>query len=111
MTFNLAGYLAQNAAGVGVLGAVVGGSAAAAKTYKDRKRGLIDTRQAVVYTSREATGAGIATAVSAVAAGVVGGGLLSALTAAFVAASVTKYGWDRVADKVQAPLARGSELS
>ncbi len=41
MTFYLAGDLAQNPAGVGLLGAVVGGSAAAAKTYKDRKRGLM----------------------------------------------------------------------
>ena len=100
MTFNLAGYLAQNAAGVGLLGAVVGGSAAAAKTYRDRKRGLIDTRQAVTYTSKEAAGAGVATGVSAVAAGVVGGGLLTALAAAFIAASVTKYGWDRLVDRL-----------
>lgn len=106
MTFNLAGYLAQNAAGVGLLGAVVGGSAAVAKTYRDRKRGLIDTRQAVVYTSRETAGAGVATAVSAVA-----GGLLPALGAAFVTASVTKYGWDRVVDKLQARMwpERGAE--
>lgn len=112
MSFNLARYLAENTAGVGLLGAVVGGSAAAAKSYKDHKRGLIDTRQAMAYTGREAAGAGVATAVSAVAAGVVGGGLISALAAAFVAASVAKYGWDRAVDQVQArlPQARRAKI-
>ncbi len=102
MAFNLATYLSQNAVGVGVLGAVVGGSAAAAKTYRDHKRGIISRRQAMAHTGKETAGAGIATAVSAVAASMVGASLIPALGAAFAAAAVTKYGWDRTMDKLTA---------
>lgn len=100
MAFNLATYLMRNSAGVGVLGAVVGGSAAAAKNYKDHKRGVIDKREALVDTGKEAAGAGVATAFSAVVAGVVGTGLVLSLGAAFVSAAAAKYAWDRTMDKL-----------
>ena len=100
MPFNLATYLMQNAGGVGVLGAVVGGSAAAAKNYKDHKSGVIDRKDALVDTGKEAAGAGVATAASAVAAGVVGTSLLLSLAAAFATATVAKYAWDRAMDRI-----------
>ena len=79
VNFNLATYLAQNAAGVGVLGAIVGVSAQAAKSFSDHKKGLVDRKQAVQDTGKEAAGAGVATAISAMAAAAVGGGLLLSL--------------------------------
>jgi hypothetical protein len=45
--FNLAQFLAQSASGVGVLGAVVGASGAAAKNIKDHRDGLVDTQSAL----------------------------------------------------------------
>jgi hypothetical protein len=93
--FNLASYLSQNAAGVGLLGAIVGGSAAAAQAISDHKRGYISREQAIRVTGTQAAGAGVATAVSAVAAGLVGGGLILSLGTAFVAATAAKFAWDR----------------
>ena len=88
---SLAQYLAQSAAGVGVLGAVVGTSAAAAKNIKDHRDGLIDTKDALYDTSKEGLGAGVATAFSAVAAGLVGGGVALSLGTALIAATGAKY--------------------
>ena len=103
---NLAHYLAQSASGVGVLGAIVGGSAAAAKNYKDNKDGLITTKEAVYDTTKEAAGAGIATAISAVAVGVVGGGLMLSIGTAFAVAAGTKYAWDRTMEEVDNSLSK-----
>ncbi len=95
MAFNLATYLSQNAAGVGTLGAIVGGSAAAAKAIYDHKRGIISRDEAIRTTGTQAAGAGVATAVSAVATGFIGGGLILSLGTALVAATAAKYAWDR----------------
>ena len=92
---NLAPYLAQSVSGMGVLGAIVGGSAAAAKNYKDAKDGLITTKEAVYDTTKEAAGAGIATSISVVAVGVVGGGLLMSIGTAVAVAAGAKYAWNR----------------
>ncbi len=97
---DLAHYLAQSTSGVGVLGAIVGGSGAAAKNYKDHKDGLISTQEAVYDTTKQAAGAGVATAVSALAVGAVGGGLALSLGTAFAVAAGTKYAWDRAMEEV-----------
>jgi hypothetical protein len=97
---NLAHFLSSSAPGVGIFGAIVGGSGAAAKNYSDYKNGLVSYKMAVYDVSKETTGAGVATAASAVAAGVVGSSLaLTIVTAVGVAAGV-KYAWDRGMDSV-----------
>ncbi len=95
MSFNLAMFLSRSVGGVGVIGGIVGGSAALAKNVKRKSRGEITTKEAVIDTSEEAVGAGVATAFSAFAAGVVGGGLVVSLGTAFTAAALGKYAWDR----------------
>ncbi len=99
--FNLAQYLAQSASGVGVLGAVVGASGAAAKNIKDHRDGLIETGDALYDTGKEGLGAGLATAFSAVAAGAVGGGLAVSLGTALVAATGAKYAYDRGVEQLE----------
>ncbi|MEO5367137.1 MAG: magnetosome protein MamC [Magnetococcus sp. WYHC-3] len=94
MSFSLARYLAQSTAGVGVLGAIVGGAAAAAKNVRLYQAGQVSSREAAIDTGKEAAGAGLATAFSAFAAGVVGGGLAVSLGTAFAAGVVGKYAWD-----------------
>ncbi|MBF0189220.1 MAG: magnetosome protein MamC [Magnetococcales bacterium] len=105
MSFNLAMFLSKSAPGVGVLGAVVGGSAALAKNLKAKSEGEITTREVVVDTSKETAGAGVATAFSAYVTGVVGASLIPSLGTAFVTAVVGKYAWDRgvelVEDRIQ----------
>ncbi|MDQ6991928.1 MAG: magnetosome protein MamC, partial [Mariprofundus sp.] len=96
--FQLAPFLAQSVSGMGALGAIVGGSAAAAKNISDCKAGKITTAEASIDTCKEASGAGIATAVSAAAVGVVGGGLVVSVVTAFAAAAAAKYAWDRSMD-------------
>jgi hypothetical protein len=103
---NLAAYLAQTTSGIGIFGAIVGGAAAAAKNYKDNQDGLVSTKDAVIDTSKEAAGAGVATAVSAVAAGTVGSSLILTVGTALVVAAGTKYAWDRGMEVVDAQLSK-----
>ena len=95
MPFALAPFLAQSVPGVGVLGSIVGGSAALAQVLKDKKNGKATSSQVAVNTAKEAAGAGVATAFSAFVVGIVGGGLVVSLGTAVAAAVVGKYVWDR----------------
>jgi len=95
MPFQLASFLAKGTPGIGVVGAIVGGSAAAAKNYKDYQNGNVTISEAARDVSKEAAGAGVAAAISAAAAGVVGGGLAISLLTAVVVATSAKYAWDR----------------
>lgn len=107
--FNLAQYLAQSASGVGVLGAVVGASGAAARNIKDHRDGLVETKDAIYDTGKEGLGAGLATAFSAVAAGAVGGGLAVSLGTALVAATGAKYAYDRGMEQLELRLRDNDE--
>jgi hypothetical protein len=104
VVFQLAPFLAQSAPGVGVLGSIVGGSATLAKNIKARKNGESDmsNSEIAVDTAKEAAGAGVATAFSAVVVGAVGGGLVVSLGTAFGAAVVGKYAWDRGVERFSA---------
>ena len=102
MAFQLAPFLAQSTPGVGLLGSVVGGSATLAKNLRARKKGesTMTDSEIAVDTVKEAAGAGVATAFSAVTVGVVGGGLIISLGTAFVAAVAGKYAWDYGVDRL-----------
>ncbi|HAT51476.1 MAG: magnetosome protein MamC [Nitrospirae bacterium] len=106
MSFNLAMFLAKSTGGVGILGAVVGGSGALAKNIKRKARHEISQRELIVDTSKEAAGAGVATAFSAFTAGLVGGGLATSLGTAFIAAVVGKYAWDYTLDRIELQTAK-----
>jgi hypothetical protein len=102
MSFNLAMFLSKSVGGVGVLGGVVGGSAALAKNIKKKREGEdISNQEIAIDTGKEAVGAGVATAFSALSAGVVGGGLVVSLGTAFAAAAAGKYAWDYGVDFVE----------
>ncbi|MBT4329108.1 MAG: magnetosome protein MamC [Gammaproteobacteria bacterium] len=108
-SLNFVQTLAASTAGIGVIGAVVGASGAAAKNIKDHRDGLIPAKWAVYDTSKEGLGAGVATAASAVAVGAVGGGLALCLGTAVVAATATKYLWDRSIEKIELTLHENDE--
>ncbi|MBT3234657.1 MAG: magnetosome protein MamC [Bdellovibrionales bacterium] len=99
--FNLAQFLAQSVTGIGVLGGVVGGSAKLADVAAAKKKKEIPLPEASYAVSKEAAGAGVATAFSAFSAGVVGGGLAVSLITAFGAATVGKYAWDWGVDAIE----------
>ena len=107
MPFHLAPYLAKSVPGVGVLGALVGGAAALAKNVRLLKEKRITNTEAAIDTGKETVGAGLATALSAVAATAVGGGLVVSLGTALVAGVAAKYAWDRGVDLVEKELNRG----
>jgi hypothetical protein len=105
MSFNLAVYLAKSVGGVGFLGGIVGGSATLAKNIKERRDGSsISNRDIAIDTSKEAVGAGVATAFSAFTAGVVGGGLVVSVGTAFAAATAGKLAWDYGVERVEAQI-------
>ncbi len=95
MAFHLAPYLAKSLPGIGVLGGIVGGAAALAKNAHLLKAGKVTRKDAVIDTSKETVGAGLATAFSAAVAGAVGGGLVVSLGVAVAAGIAGKYAWDR----------------
>ena len=107
--FSLVTFLTQSAAGVGVLGALVGGGAAAARTLAEHKKGLVDRSHVIREIGKEAAGVGIASAASVVAAGAVGGGLILSLGTVLVTATAAKYAWDRGLDKVLRATGRHTE--
>ena len=88
-------YFPNAAFTMGGVGAIVGGTSAAAKNIRQAKAGEISQQEAVGSIIKEAAGAGVATAA---ATAVVGGlgvnrGLLSLLGIMTVATG-TKYFWD-----------------
>ncbi|QEP43967.1 magnetic particle protein [Ectothiorhodospiraceae bacterium BW-2] len=104
---NLATYLASSTSGIGVFGALVGGAGAAAKNIKDSRDGLVTPVEAVVDTSKEAAGAGVATVVSAVSVGAAGVGLGASLGIAAVTAIGAKYLWDRSMEQIESRFFKG----
>ncbi|CAA7622368.1 magnetosome protein MamC [Magnetospirillum sp. UT-4] len=112
MTFQLAPFLAKSVPGIGVFGAIVGGAAALAKNVQRVKDQQISTTEAAIDTGKETVGAGLATALSAVAATAVGGGLVVSLGTAVVAGVAAKYAWDRAAELVEKRLLKtGAEAA
>ncbi|KAF0191961.1 MAG: hypothetical protein FD165_1295 [Gammaproteobacteria bacterium] len=85
-------FLAYSLRGLGMLGALAGGSAAAAKNYRAYKHGSVTVNEAVFDVGKEAIGTGAATAIGVMTAGMLGGALL---TTALVATGF-KYLYDQV---------------
>ena len=89
------GYLPRAALIMAGVGALVGGTAAAAKNIRQVREARIDRRQAVRDTARETAGAAVATGVATFVVGYAspGGNLLSLLGTVAIATG-TKYLWD-----------------
>ena len=65
---NLVHHLSQTTGSIGVLGGIVGGTAAAAANIKSVKNGEISQTEAAIDVGKETLGAGVATAAAAFAA-------------------------------------------
>jgi len=79
---------------MGGLGAIIGGTAAAAKNIKLVKEKKIERQDAVKDTVKEAAGAGLATAAATAIVGAVGATGLLSLFGILAIATGTKYLWD-----------------
>ncbi|GBC63516.1 hypothetical protein DENIS_4510 [Desulfonema ishimotonii] len=76
------------------VGAIVGGTAAAAKNIRRVREQQIDRREAVKDTAKEAAGAAVATGTATAVMGYVRAGSLVSLLGTIVVATGTKYLWD-----------------
>lgn len=93
-----AGLVSRASLNLGVVGALVGGAAAAAKAIPEVNASRMSGGQAVREVLKEAAGSGLSTAAGAAAAGALGlGGALS-LVAMFGVATGVKYLWNSAAD-------------
>ncbi|MFH1137678.1 MAG: hypothetical protein V1816_16550 [Pseudomonadota bacterium] len=96
-------FVPQAALALGAVGAVVGGTAAAARNIRRMRAGEIDRDQVARDSLGEAAGAGLATAVAAAAIGAVGATGLLSLAGVLVVATGTKYLWDSAATAGKKP--------
>lgn len=81
---------------MGGVGAIIGGTAAAAKNIRRVKNAEIKREEAVKDTLREATGAGLATATATAVMGAVGATGLVSILGVLVVATGAKYFWDGI---------------
>lgn len=87
-------YASNTTLAMGSVGAIVGGTVAAAKNMRRVKDHEITRQEAVKGIVKEAAGAGVATAAAAVVARSVGARGIWSLVAVFAVAAGTKYVWD-----------------
>lgn len=107
---NLVHFLSHSTANIGAIGALVGGTAAAAKNIKDYNAGIIDKQEAAVDTGKETVGAAVATAAGAAAAGVVGSSVLVSVFAVITVGTGTKYLWDKGVEQIEDRFIEKDEL-
>ena len=111
---NMTRVLPKASLAVGGVGAIIGGTAAAAKNIRRVKNEEINREEAVRDTVKEAAGAGLATAAATAVAGAVGGAGWLSLLGFMAVATGAKYVWDsavnsqKAAAPVPAPAAEKS---
>ncbi|MBC2712737.1 MAG: magnetosome protein MamC [Desulfosarcina sp.] len=91
------------------MGAIIGGTAAAAKNIRRVKDAEINREEAVRNTIKEAAGAGLATAAATAVVGAVGATGLLSLVGILAMATGTKYLWDATTAPEKAPAAAPKE--
>lgn len=87
--------MASTTAGIGVLGGILGVSSSIAKNIKPYREGSVDAQEVIYDAGKEGVGTGVATVLGVMAVGAVGGGFALSLGTAVVAASASKFVWDR----------------
>jgi len=97
-TTRVARFVPSAALAMGGAGAIIGGTAAAAKNIRRVKNEEIKREEAVKDTMKEAAGAGLATAAATAVVGAVGATGLLSLAGILAVATGTKYLWDAAAD-------------
>jgi hypothetical protein len=96
-------FVPQATLAMGGIGAIVGGTAAAAKNIRRVKNAEINREEAVKDTIKEAGGAGLATAAATAVVGAVGATGLLSLVGILALATGTKYLWDAATTPEKAP--------
>jgi hypothetical protein len=95
---------------MGGVGAIIGGTAAAAKNIRRVKDGEIHREEAVRDTIKEAAGAGLATAAATALVGVFGATGLLSLVGIVAVATGTKYVWDAATASASRPGAASKQV-
>lgn len=92
-------FVPHAALAMGGVGAIIGGSASAARNLRKVREGELGKEEAIRDIVRDAAGSGLATGVATAAVGVIGGtGILSILGLLTIATGA-KYIWDGAAKK------------
>lgn len=87
--------------GVGLIGALAGGSSVAARVYSRHRSGKrIDTVQAIRVVGKEAVGTGVATAAGMTAVAILGRSLFPPIATALLAATAAKFLYDHLMRRV-----------
>ena len=107
---NLVHFLSQSTGSIGILGGLVGGTAAAAKNIKDYRNGDVTETQAAIEVGKETLGAGVATAAGAAAAGLVGTSVVASVLAVITVSTGAKFLWDMGVDKIEESLVEKDDL-
>lgn len=94
---------------MGGVGAIVGGTAAAAKNIRRVKNEEINRQEAVKDTVKEAAGTGLATAVATAVVHAVGATGLLSLVGILAVATGSKYLWDAATEPGKAPAPEATE--
>jgi hypothetical protein len=93
-TTRVTSFVPRAALAMGTVGAVIGGTAAAAKNFRRVSEGEINREEAVKDTVKEAAGAGLATAAAGAVVGAMGATGFFAFLGVVAVATGTKYLWD-----------------
>jgi hypothetical protein len=102
-TAKVSRFVPQATLAMGGVGAIVGGTAAAAKNIHRVKNAEINREAAVKDTIKEAAGTGLATATATAVVGVVGATGLLSLLGILAVATGTKYLWDAATVPAKTP--------
>ncbi|GEM_PF-2473453 len=102
-------FVPQATLAMGGVGAIIGGTAAAAKNIRRVKDAEINREEAVRDTIKESAGAGLATATATAVVGAVGATGLLSLVGILAMATGTKYLWDAATAPEKAPAAPPKE--
>jgi hypothetical protein len=94
---------------MGGLGAIIGGTGAAAKNIRRVKNKEIEREDAVRDTLRESAGTGLATAAGTAVIGVAGVTGLLSLAGMLAVATGAKYLWDTATNPAQLPVGTSAE--
>ncbi len=102
--YSIMGYPSRAALMMAGLGALIGGTASAAKNIRGVREAQIDPRQAVQDTARETAGAAVATGVATLVMGYANPrGTTLNLLGTIAVATGTKYLWDGLTAGMCAP--------
>lgn len=106
LPFLLGPYLAETAVGMGVMGAMISGTNAAAKNVERVRTGSISETGALIDLGNEVVKNGVATAATFAVVASLGVEIVAAVGVTLIVGTTLKYAWDRGRDAVEKDLGK-----